>query len=70
MTSVDAPEASACIKHLLAIHGGEVHIFGTFKNAWGSFELTVACERHPEIGHVHTVGQANGFGDSVHGVLR
>ena len=70
MTGIDAPEAGACIKHLLAVDGGEVHIFGALQDARGRFELTVACKRHPEIGHVHAVGQAYGFGDSIHGILR
>jgi hypothetical protein len=54
----------------MTVNGCEVHILGALQDARGGLELTVTCERHPKIGHVHSIGQANGFSDSVHGVLR
>ena len=70
VTCIDAPEAGARVEQFLAIDGGEVHVFCTFQNARGCFELAVAGKGHPEIGHVHSAGQADRFSDGVHWVLR
>ena len=70
MASVDAPEARACVEYFLVIDGREIHAFGTFQNTGGCLELFVGSKGHPEIFHVHFFGQADVFGNGVHGNLQ